>query len=128
MNLLYCLIDLLLFRPDFFSNPGRLAMTSSQVEQSGSPNSTFPQNFDFLDVGADDWENPFYANTVGNFPHGKGFAITAWISSLYYRSLKLLDTLFVAFRNFYVDVDRITCLERRELGSRLGVFLFYKFK
>src|SRR5690554_5235336 len=103
-------------------------MTSSQVEQSGSSNPTFSQKFDFFDRGADDWENPLYVNTVGNFPYSKSFPITAWISSLYYRSLKLLDTFLVAFRNSYVDVDRITCLERRELGSRLCVFLFYKFK
>lgn len=103
------------FNPDLFFDPGRFTLSTPKVKQPCSSYLTFSQQFDFFETWRDDRENPFYAYAVGNFSYSKGFPIGIYIFPLDHSSLKLLDTLFIAFSNFYVDIDGIPCFERWKL-------------
>lgn len=112
---------------DFLLDSSSLTLTASQVEQSSSSHFTFSQQFDFLDGRRKDRENSFHTNTIGDFSYCESLTVGVRVFSLDYSSLELLDTLFVTFSDSYVHVDGISSLERREFGSSLAVFRFYKF-
>lgn len=115
---LYCLL---------FFDAGGFAGLAPQVEQPGPANDALANPVDLLDARRSDGENSFHAHAVGHLAHGKGFAGTVGIAALDDGTLELLDTLFVAFADFYVYVNRITGFEVGEAAAPLAGFRFNHF-
>lgn len=72
-------------------------------------------------------KDSFYPNTLADFTHRESLAISTNVPSLDNGTLKLLDTLLIALRDFSVYTDRVPCLKMRENFSTLAVSLLNKF-
>jgi len=103
------------------ANTGSLAAQFPQVEELGAANMSAGDDFDLLKDGRVEWENPLNADAVGDLADRKRLANTAFLTADN-NTLENLDTLFVAFDDFYMHLDGITNLEGGDILLHLFEF------
>ncbi len=108
-----------------FFDTGSLTRQTSQVEQTGSSHFTAADYLNFLNVRRKNRENTLSTDLVRHFSNGERLTSRACISALQHHALELLDTLFVTFTYFHVDVHGVASSKRRDRRALLSVFLLY---
>lgn len=106
-------------------NPSGLTLTTTQIEQAGPTDFTHTNDLNFINVGRQQWEDTLNPNAVRYFAYGECFTTAAWVPALNNRAREDLDTLFVSFADFNVNVHRITRPECGQLCATLRVVCLY---
>src|SRR5689334_6296966 len=97
-------------RSFLFLDPCALSATLTLIVQLGATNTTGFVQDNRLDVRREEWENPFYTDTVRDLTHGESSSI-AFTLSFDHISTEGLDSLFITFNNFIIDGDVVTGFE-----------------
>lgn len=95
---------------DFLADTCSFAVTTFEVVKLRAANPPRFKKFNLADAWRQNRENPFNTNAVGYFPHSEGFAGT-FATTLDYRTLELLNSFFISFLDFNVNVYSITWLK-----------------
>ena len=105
-----------------FLQAGRFTGEFGQIIEFGSSDFTDLQYFNAVHAGGVNRENAFHAYAKGNFAYRESFADAA-SSAGDDDTVKGLESLIVAFYDFYFHSDRIAGFENRYIGFEI-VFNF----
>lgn len=102
----------------------RFTAETTQVVDPSTAYHTTTNDFNLVDRRGDIWENPLYTHIVGDLANSKSCRST-YTATLNAYALVLLDTLFVAFFDANVHVNRIASFEVGQIV--FPVFRFDQF-
>lgn len=106
-------------------NTSSLALTTTQVKQTGPTDFAHTNYLNFIHIGRQQWEDTLDTNAIRYFANSERFTTAAWVPALNNRAREDLDTLFVSFADFDVNVHRITRPECGQLCATLRVVCLY---
>ena len=101
----------------FLLNAGLLTGEVAEVEDAGSADLTDLVDFDAVNEGGSEGENPLNTDSAGNLADRKGPGILILSLNLDNDASELLKTFLIAFLDFIGYGDGITGLELRERFS-----------
>ena len=104
-----------------FANSGGLPAQFTDVIELRASNTTVAHDFDFVDNPRMHWEDALDAVAEGNLTNRKRRPIAA-VFECDTDAFKDLDAFLVAFLDFDVNLDRISRVEGRKVGSQLFLF------
>jgi hypothetical protein len=99
-------------------NLGGFASEISEVVQPRPSHPALGYDFNFINYGRVSWKDALNANTVGDLSDCKARIHGTFAAADNY-TLKNLDPLFVTLFDAYMDGNRVTGAERREIEANL---------